>query len=504
MKKPMLIQSVLCSLFGIGLLFNIVSRNFSDASLAGASTGLGAFDNFVVAILLILVVGLLMGIYVLFVLHRRVNRYAKELKEEPVSVEENIEQIEEQIEVIEEEQEEVHTHTLVKYDAIDATCTGKGRVAYFECSECGMKFVDETAEEQIEVVDIEALGHEEVHHEAKPATCTESGHNEYVTCSRCDYSTYEEVPALGHEEVHHEVKPATCTETGHNEYVTCSRCDYSTYEEVPALGHRLVEHESVEPTYEQEGSIHYFECEECHRYFEDSEAQKEIEASNLVIPMLETPIEEEPAPVEEVVEEPAPVEEVVEEPAPVEEVAEEPAPVEEVVEEPAPVEEVVEEPAPVEEVVEEPAPVEEVVEEPAPVEEVVEEPAPVVESALATHEMKDLIKESVTVEEAKEVLEDAQLKELVATTRQHPKYKSAKKEKYIINVDVISDNFKNGEVVDLESLKAKGLLPRKCNYFKVLARGILNKSLEVIANDFSNDAIKMILVAGGKVVQIEE
>ena len=234
------------------------------------------------------------------------------------------------------------------------------------------------------------------------------------------------------------------------------------------MGHRLVEHETVEPTYEQEGSIHYFECEECHRYFEDSEAQKEIEASNLVIPMLETQIEEEPAPIEEVVEE------------------------------------VVEEPAPVEEVVEEPAPVEEVVEEPAPVEEVVEEPAPVVESALATHEMKDLIKESVTVEEAKEVLEDAQLKELVATTRQHPKYKSAKKEKYIINVDVISDNFKNGEVVDLESLKAKGLLPRKCNYFKVLARGILNKSLEVIANDFSNDAIKMILVAGGKVVQIEE
>ena len=260
------------------------------------------------------------------------------------------------------------------------------------------------------------------------------------------------------------------------------------------MGHRLVEHETVEPTYEQGGSIHYFECEECHRYFEDSEAQKEIEASNLVIPMLETQIEEEPAPIEEVVEEPAPVEEVVEEPAPVEEV----------VEEPAPVEEVVEEPAPVEEVVEEPAPVEEVVEEPAPIEEVVEEPAPVVESALATHEMKDLIKESVTVEEAKEVLEDAQLKELVATTRQHPKYKSAKKEKYIINVDVISDNFKNGEVVDLESLKAKGLLPRKCNYFKVLARGILNKSLEVIANDFSNDAIKMILVAGGKVVQIEE
>ena len=436
MKKPMIIQSVLCSLFGIGLLFRIVSKDFSETAEVGSSGLLGAFDNFVVAILLILVIALLMGVYVLFVLHRRVNKYTEDFKEQPASIEHSLieeELVEEEIieEIVEEEVEEVHQHTLVKHEAKAATCIEDGNIEYYECSECGLKFIDESAQQQVEEIVVVALGHDEIHHEAKAATCNEAGHNEYVTCSRCEHSTYEEIPALGHDEVHHEAKAATCDETGHNEYVTCSRCEYSTYEEVPATGHKLVEHEAVEPTYEVEGKVHYFECEECHKYFEDEECTHELDLSQLSIPVLE-----------------APVEEVVEE---------------------------------------------------TPIEE-----APVVESALATHEMQDLIKESVTVEEAKEALEDSQLKELVATTKQHPKYKAAKKEKYIINVDIISENFNNGEVVDLNSLKAKGLLPKKCNYFKVLARGILNKSLEVVANDFSSDAIKMILVTGGKVVQIEE
>ena len=447
MKKPMIIQSVLCSLFGIGLLFRIVSKDFFDAAEVGGSGLLGAFDNFVVAILLVLVIALLMGVYVLFVLHRRVNKYTEDFKEQPATEEHSLlveeeapaeEVLEEETieETVEEEVEEVHQHTLVKHDAKNATCIEDGNIEYYECSECGLKFTDESAQNQVEEIVVVALGHDEIHHEAKAATCDEAGHNEYVTCSRCEHSTYEEIPALGHDEVLHEAKAATCDEAGHNEYVTCSRCDYSTYEEVPATGHKLVEHEAIEPTYEVEGKVHYFECEECHKYFEDEACTHELDLSQLSIPVLEAPVEE------------TPVEEVVEE---------------------------------------------------TPVEE-----APVVESALATHEMQDLIKESVTVEEAKKVLEDAQLKELVATTKQHPKYKAAKKEKYIINVDIISENFNNGEVVDLESLKAKGLLPKKCNYFKVLARGILNKSLEVVANDFSSDAIKMILVTGGKVVQIEE
>ena len=133
-----------------------------------------------------------------------------------------------------------------------------------------------------------------------------------------------------------------------------------------------------------------------------------------------------------------------------------------------------------------------------------EEPKEEFISTLATHDMQDLIQESITVEEAKEVLNDEKLEDLVDTQKQHPKYKGAKKEKFIINIDTVSMNFENGETVDLNSLKAKNLLPKKCNYFKVLARGVLNKSLTFVANDFSNDAIKMILITGGNVVLIEE
>ena len=79
-------------------------------------------------------------------------------------------------------------------------------------------------------------------------------------------------------------------------------------------------------------------------------------------------------------------------------------------------------------------------------------------------------------------------------------------DKYVIGAqDFYSSNMGSfsGEV-NLESLKARNLLPKKCNYFKVLARGTLDKKLTFEANDFSKDAIKMILVTGGKVVKIEE
>ena len=217
---------------------------------------------------------------------------------------------------------------------------------------------------------------------------------------------------------------------------------------------------------------------------------------------------------EEVVEEPV-QEEVAEEPVQ-EEVAEEPVQ-EEVVEEPVQ-EEVAEEPVQ-EEVVEEPVQ-EEVVEEPVQ-EEVAEEPVqeevaeqPVqkkkdsfidinpVESTLEKNDMADLISESVSVEEVSDKIDDNIIDQLVIKANDLPKYKKAKKEKHIINIDTISEHFENEEIVDLHSLKEKRLLPQKCNYFKVLARGVLDKKLTVEANDFSRDAVKMILLTGGNVVKI--
>ena len=125
------------------------------------------------------------------------------------------------------------------------------------------------------------------------------------------------------------------------------------------------------------------------------------------------------------------------------------------------------------------------------------------ESALDTNNMSELITESISVEEAKEKIEDEVLDKLVVKANDLAKYKKAKKEKFIVNIDSISDKFNNGEVVNLESLKARNLLPKKCNYFKVLARGILDKKITVEANDFSKDAIKMILLTGGNVIKVQ-
>ncbi len=181
----------------------------------------------------------------------------------------------------------------------------------------------------------------------------------------------------------------------------------------------------------------------------------------------EAPVE---APVVEEVVEEAPVEEPV-----VEEVVEE-APVEEPV-----VEEVVEE-TPVEvpvveEVVEE-APVEEPV-----VEEVVEDE---VVEAEVVHVDAEHADEMLTNEEAEAVIE------VVHTGADKRKGKLA-----IVNLDVICDNFEDGEVVDLKALKAKGIVPKGTARVKVLARGVMTKTLTVIASKYSLAAVKMIHLAGG-------
>ena len=291
---------------------------------------------------------------------------------------------------------------------------------------------------------------------------------------------------------------------------------------------------------------------ESHKSESSDEAEEPIEDPALEV--VEEPIEE-PAPevVEEPVEEPAPevVEEPVEEPAPevVEEPVEEPAPevVEEPVEEPAPevieepieestpevieepieestpevVEEPIEEPAPevieepieestpevVEEPVEEPAPevVEEPVEEPAPevVKEPVEEPAPEVVEEPAEDVMlipDDEGRVHVDASHADDLVTDEQAESEIQVISSGKKASGKMVE---INIDTICDNFEDGETVDLEALKAKRLVPKNAARLKVLARGVMTKNnITLIADKFSIQAVKMIILAGGKAERV--
>lgn len=72
----------------------------------------------------------------------------------------------------------------------------------------------------------------------------------------------------------------------------------------------------------------------------------------------------------------------------------------------------------------------------------------------------------------------------------------------IVNIDSLSRVFAPNEVVNLASLRAKDIVSPKVGSIKVLARGVLDKPLIVEADDFSLDAIKMILLTGGKVRRI--
>lgn len=143
---------------------------------------------------------------------------------------------------------------------------------------------------------------------------------------------------------------------------------------------------------------------------------------------------------------------------------------------------------------------------PAPV--AVPQPTPVVEASnviehRATEEEEQIVAEhiveAITVEEAHNAVSDEVASHFIDKIKSD---KTRFQKKSIINIDTLSENFEPGDSVNLESLIAKGLIHKNSDYVKVLARGHLNKKLCVEANDYSADAVKMIILTGGTVTEI--
>lgn len=108
------------------------------------------------------------------------------------------------------------------------------------------------------------------------------------------------------------------------------------------------------------------------------------------------------------------------------------------------------------------------------------------------------VRHEVKATEVDEIISDAEAKALIVSSARY----ADKTKTGIINVDTISLYFQEGETVTLEEIKRR--VPgftKKITYIKVLARGTLDKSLTVEADDFSIEAVKMILLTGGKVVR---
>ena len=107
---------------------------------------------------------------------------------------------------------------------------------------------------------------------------------------------------------------------------------------------------------------------------------------------------------------------------------------------------------------------------------------------------------SVDAERADRLISDSLAKDLVR--KEDVRIETEGRKKRIINVDTLSENFSEDEQVDVNTLKAKNLVPPDTAYIKVLARGVVDKPLKVYANDFSLSAVKMIALSGGESVKV--
>jgi len=108
---------------------------------------------------------------------------------------------------------------------------------------------------------------------------------------------------------------------------------------------------------------------------------------------------------------------------------------------------------------------------------------------------------SVDVERADSLISDSIARTLERSSNEV--IRTSGRRRAIINVDTLSEFFESGDVIDVNILKEKGLIPKDVIYYKVLARGVLDKALTVYANEFSLSAVKMIALTGGEAIKVQ-
>ncbi len=112
------------------------------------------------------------------------------------------------------------------------------------------------------------------------------------------------------------------------------------------------------------------------------------------------------------------------------------------------------------------------------------------------------ILESVTVEEADRMMTDEEAFSYEETNMINAEVYSGRK-KAVVNVDAISRAFEAGDVVSINSLKERKLISQNVGWVKILGKGVVDKPLTVIAQNYSASAVKMIVLTGGKAILAE-
>lgn len=129
--------------------------------------------------------------------------------------------------------------------------------------------------------------------------------------------------------------------------------------------------------------------------------------------------------------------------------------------------------------------------------DVYEEPDEFVEAESPVSEPE--VFESITAEDADTRVSDDDAKQLIENAYIDDEVYSGSK-KGTVNLDTISAAFGCGDVVSLNTLKEKKLIPQNVGYVKILARGSIDKPLTLKAQSFSVQAVKMLVLTGGKAI----
>ena len=102
----------------------------------------------------------------------------------------------------------------------------------------------------------------------------------------------------------------------------------------------------------------------------------------------------------------------------------------------------------------------------------------------------------VSAEEADSLMSDEVAEHLIEEDK-NSKVHTGKKG--IINLDDLENNFNDGDTITLEALIEKKLVAKDVGRVKLLARGTLDKKFHIDLQDYSLQAVKMVLLVGGTV-----
>lgn len=121
------------------------------------------------------------------------------------------------------------------------------------------------------------------------------------------------------------------------------------------------------------------------------------------------------------------------------------------------------------------------------------------DAAFVMENLSELIRDEVSVAEADALFSD----DVARMATKHVVREHIGNKKTYINLDTICENFEDGATVNLAALKEKKLVPANVGRIKVLARGRMTKQMTIEADDFSIQAVKMIVLTGGEAVETD-